>query len=244
MKHVKPRPAIIIGVIVEIFLFIVIFFLLVLGMVGVLLPVFPGLVLVGAAAAIYSLMVRSRFTVVTPRLNRYVMLFKRLFTSNKYIIRIILYMHILKKRYQQKFITRTLIFGLSMLGLNSVMVLSIIFCFIAWTNLSQMLNVEEALLAGFIAIIFVFSGLSAVIWYRIGQMMGKKYGSEKVKAAFTSVFISLLPLLLMTMIAAEYVRLNEVNEVYNALLLGLYGVTVLASILQFFIVYLGMITKK
>ena len=66
----------ILSLIVELLLLLLIFLFLFLGVVGVFLPIIPGLILVAFAASIYSLMIKNNFGTITPKLHQRLLISK------------------------------------------------------------------------------------------------------------------------------------------------------------------------
>lgn len=232
---------------VEILLLTIILALFILGILGFFLPVMPGIVLVGAGAAIYSLMIKSNFGAITPRLNNKLINNKDKILSLPIIKQSMWMFNYFKSKPVVRDNTEVVKNGVILFGFNILLVLFFVFANLGISFLVGLTN-SSGVVAAFVPLltIFVFSALSAIIWYRFGQILGSKFKQRRVLNSTLVVLISILPLLTLLFLLSSIVDLvgGFKQEVLVLTFLSILLISILASVFELVIVALGVATAK
>jgi len=242
----KPQTPLILTLIVETFLLILVFIVVFVGVLGIFLPILPGVVLVGVGIGLYSLLIKSDYSKITPRFHRFAVkrrdkIFKLKITQN--------FMGLIKKakkRNGEKVKEEILRHGLVLLGFNTALIFAFLFGFIGLSLIASLFQWRGLVIAFIpLLIIFVFAGSSAVIWYRFGQILGNHLKKRKVINSALVVLISILPLLVVLMLLSAMISSvgGFASEIIVVVFLGFVLMSILAAVFELLIVSLGMMTK-
>ena len=236
----------IIALFIEGLILVLILIFLVVGLVGIFLPVMPGLLLIGIGTGLYSLLVRGNRGKVTPHIHRRLVKIKnRIFNlkiSQKYMGLI--------KNFKNKKPAGTkeeiLKYGLILFSFNIALILIFFFAVAGASIILSLLNLQP-IGAAFIPliIIFIFAGSSAVVWYRFGQILGVRFKDKKILNSSLVVLISVLPLLAVLLLFSGLINLagGFSSELSVLSFLGLVLMSILAAVFELLLVSLGAITK-
>ncbi len=232
---------------VELMLLIVIFLFLLLGVLGIFLPVIPGIVLIGVGAAIYSLMINKNFGLVTPRVHRGVLISKNKVLSLSIIKKSMVFFKKFSQRKSVKDQELVVKHGAILLSFNFLLALAFILSISGLTFLIGLVN-SPATTAAFVPLllIFIFAAVSAVTWYRFGQILGTQFKGHKVTNASLVVLISILPLLMLLFILSSIVNVvgGFHQEALAVIFMSLVFMATLASVFELIIVSLGALTSR
>lgn len=235
----------ILALIAEVLLLIIIFFFFLLGFLGFFLPIVPGFILVGAGVAIYSLMIKNNFGKITPKLNRHVINTRDVLMSLPLTQKIMGIFNKIQKKRAAKVQEEILKYGMILLGFNLILSLGFVFTVTALSFLIGLTRSTAATLA-FVPLItiFIFAALSAVIWYRFGQILGPKFKKRKVLNASLVVLISILPLLLLLFLLSSMLSLvgGFKQEMLALTFLSIIMMSILSSVFELAIVSIGAAT--
>ena len=153
----------------------------------------------------------------------------------------------IKRHREQKVNEEILKHGLILFGFNVALLLLFTLGFMAISLLAAMLEISGILLAFVpLAVMFIFSAISAVTWYRFGQILGKHFKKKKFLNSSLVVLISILPLLVILIFISNFFSKTEngFDEVLAILFLGNLLLAVLAAIFELLVVNLGVMTPK
>src|SRR3989338_445659 len=169
----KSQLSLIFALAVEVLLLILVFLVMIVGVLGVFLPFLPGLFLVGAGAALYSLLAKGCKGKITPFIDRVV----AAYTSRLYRLSLIQKTMALFKLFKQRSGHNSyeiiLSHGLLLCGYNIALTLGFLFGFTVVSIVSGWLTENQTTVALLnLLVVFVFSATSAVVWYRFGQLLG------------------------------------------------------------------------
>lgn len=237
----------ILALIAELFLLILIFFFFLLGLLGFLLPIIPGFILVWIGIAIYSLMIKNNFGTITPRLHKHVLNFQNVIMSLPLTKKIMGIINKIKKKRATKVKEEILKYSMILLGFNFILVLGFVFTVTVMSFLIGLTRSTAATLAFAPLIsIFIFAGLSSVIWYRFGQIIGPKFKKRKILNISLVVLISILPLLLLLFVISSIFNLvgGFKQEMLALIFLGIIFITVLGSVFELALINLGAATTR
>lgn len=237
----------IIALIIETVLISVLLVMVLVGILGVFLPVLPGVLFFGIAAGIYSLLVRSKYGVFTSKFHRQAIIKKDVIMNLKLTKKIMFIFDTIKKRQREKSNEQILKHGLVLCGFNLALLLLFTFGFIGISLLAVIFELQGVMLAFVpLAVMFIFSAISAVVWYRFGQILGSRFKKRKMLNSSLVVLISILPLLIFLLIFAGILNKfkGAFDEVLAVLFLGDLLLATLAAIFELIIVNLGVMTSK
>lgn len=240
----KTQIALIFTLAVEVLLLILVVLVMVIGVLGVFLPFLPGLFLFGAGAALYSLLAKSGRGRITPFIDRIVI---NRFYNLPVISKIMKLLSAFMKRKKNSVFDIILSHGLLLCGYNIVLSLGFLFGFTVVSIVGSWLTDNETTLALLsLLVIFVFSAISAVVWYRFGQLLGEHLRQRRAINAGLTVLVSLLPLLALLIIFAAVVGYAGAfaNEFIVIAFLGLLLMVILSSTFELLIVMAGVLTKS
>lgn len=236
----------ILSLIVELLLLLLIFLFLFLGVLGIFLPIIPGLILVAFAVSIYSLMIKNNFGTLTPKIHR------QLLISKNKILQLSItkkFMGIIKK-IQQKKVEKAkeeiLKHGMILAAFNFALVLGLVFAFIALSILMGLLKLQLIFfLFGPALLIFLFAGVSAVVWYRFGQILGQTFEERKILNSALVVLVSILPLLgVMFSFSSMVDAVGGFGyDILALTFLSIIFMSILAAVFELLIVSLGVVTQ-
>lgn len=151
----------------------------------------------------------------------------------------------IKKRKVQHYRHDVIMYGMILCGFNTALALGLFF-------------VSQALLLGMLLLgiggiglffipmvmIFGYAVVSTLVWYRFGQIIGHHFKGQVMTTAGSIVFISVVPLFLLSIIASTILSwwwqvspLTAISFVLTVL------VVVLATLFEVFIVNFGAATK-
>lgn len=234
-------------VLVEVILLAIITILLLMGLAGVILPVIPGALFIGLAVALYLLIIKSEMGIISPRVHPHVQKFKYKFINSKINQKFMGLLKKIKQKKEKKVKEEILKNGLILLAFNFILVMLFFFGFVSVSLIVDFFN-PPMLVYGFIPLllIFVFSGVAAVVWFRFGQILGEIFNKNKVLNSSLVVIISYLPLLLLIMIFSSLIAANGgfSSELIAISFLGFLLLSVLASVFELTIVAIGTILKE
>lgn len=243
----KGSIALIIAITVEIILLFLIFLVLLVGILGVFLPILPGILFIGFAMGLYSLMVQKNYGAVTPKLHKYVVLNKEKILNFKIVKNYMRIINKIKKRRQARIEEEILKNGLILFGFNIALVAAFLFGFVGISYLAILLGVDGLLLAFVpLVIIFIFAASSAVVWYRFGGVLSRVFKKRKILNSALVVFVSILPMLGLVLFLSAIAGLVGIFSDYfmAVTFLGILLMTVLASVFELLIVSFGIITSN
>ncbi len=234
---------------VEVVLLFLIILVLLLAFLGIFLPILPAILFLGLAMGIYTLMIKNGYDRISGRFHpRLKKIYSKIFKF-KVVKNIFNYFNTLAKaRKHKKNLAKLAIlkFGFILLGLNVSLGLIFCFSFIFISILAALMDIEEIFFVFFpLALIFIFSGLSAVLWYRFGQILGNVFKENKVLNSILAVLISFLPLILVFAIVCILIgNLGLIiNGAFMIMFLGFFLLSILAGAFELLIVNLGAITS-
>jgi len=250
MSDQRSKISISIAIIVEFFLLLVILLLFVFGVIGVLMPIIPGLVFFTFGVAVYFFLLKNKDNKITIFFHRYLVKLKgpsikildRL-KNNENIMGLI---NFFNKKIQQRREQKILKFGLILLGFNFILTLGLFFSLVVVSVTIYLFKLPELTVAfAYLMMIFISAAICAVIWYRFGQVLAKELKGNKILSTGLVVLISIAPLLFLLMfLAALSGGFYQISETTQAIFNGAVFMAVLAGIFEAFIVNLGMITNR
>lgn len=234
------------GLIIEGLLLVLILIFMVLGLLGIFLPVLPGIFLIGIGAGIYSLLLRGQYGKFTPVIHRRVVKVRGKVLTLKITDKTMGLIKNLKDKKKRRIEIEIVKNGLILLGFNFALILGLVFGFIILSLLGEVLSISY-LLRIFIPLValFVFSATTAVIWYRFGQILSEVFKKQRIWNVTLVVLISVLPLVLILILLSILFNLFDLgsNQLVAATFLGLLLMSLLAAIFELLLVNLGVITK-
>ena len=219
---------------------------LLLGLAGIFLPILPGIFLIGIAVALYTLILKSDKSQAIHHIHPYLKAISK--RTGVSLNPDFFTMSFLRKKTKNLHdIDEVLKHGLILAGLNILMTLAFIFSLGVITNLLSVFKLE-AIASGFstLILIFIFAAISAVMWYRYGQILGQHlYNRRAVNAALT-VVLSVLPLLGILVVLVTFLQAIPIVPPAMAAttLLGFIYISVLAAVFELLLVTIGVVTKK
>lgn len=228
---------------IETLLLILVMLVMVLGVLGIFLPFLPGLFLVGAGAALYSLMAKSGKNRITPLIDRLVI--NPVFHL-PVIQKTMTFFRTFAQRTNKNVFNVILSHGLLLCGYNLALSLGFLFGFTVVSIVSGWLTKNQTTLALLnVLVIFIFSAFSSVVWYRFGQLLGEHLRQRRITNAGLVVLISLLPLLALLIFFAGAVGYagGFANEFIVIAFLGLLLMIILSSTFELLIVTAGVMTR-
>lgn len=232
---------------VEFFILLTIFVFLLLGVLGTFLPVIPGLIFIGLGAGLYYFLLNSRFGILSNKLNPHLIQYRNKITNSLIIIKFMGLIKKIKEKREEKVRTEIIKHGMILLAFNLLLILSFIFAFISSTLLAGLFLLPVELLSLVpLFVIFVFAGLSSIVWYRFGLILSDKFKEKKVINATLTVLVSLLPLLLIFMIYSTILDMTGgfSQELMVMAFLSLLLMSIFAAAFELLVVTLGVITKN
>ena len=242
----KRKIALIIAIVIEALLLFVIFIILLIALLGAAMPFMPGLLFVALAALIYSFMVKIGYTRLTYRAHPYYFSAQSKILNLKITKKIMKLLKKIKKKKNEKIKEEILKHGLILIGFNLALILLFLFGFRGLSLLAALFGWRGLLVAFLpLTLIFVFAGVSAVVWYRFGQILGARFKENKMINASLTVLVSLLPLLLILLLFSNLANiLGGFGSQFLAILfLGFLLMSILAAAFELVAVSLGAITK-
>ncbi|MFA6322858.1 MAG: hypothetical protein WCX71_05325 [Candidatus Buchananbacteria bacterium] len=235
------------ALIIEILLLMFVLIFLLLGLAGMVLPIIPGFIFIGLALALYLLVSKSPYGVITPRIHPHLQKLKYNFLNLKISRNFMGLLQKLKKKKEEKIKTAILKNGLILLGFNLVLMVAFFLAFVSATLLIDFLS-GPVILMGLtpLALIFIFAGCSAVTWYRFGQILAGQLKQNRILNASLVVLISLLPLLVILMLFSFLIdSLGGFADSMVAIsFFSFLLMSFLSATFELIIVTLGVITKK
>lgn len=245
INKIKKQIPLILALTVEVLVLILIFLALILGLIGIFLPILPGLVLFGIAAGLYSLLIKSDNGKITPKIHPHVLKIEDKILNLKIIKNFMGLLKKMKKKKQEKVKEEILKHGLILFGFNLALTLAFFFGLIGISVLSEILKAPGVFIAFIpLILIFLFAGFSAVVWFRFGQILGGHFKKRKIVNTALAVLISILPLLLILLLISGIVSVagGFTNALLVLVFLGFIFMSVLAAVFELLIVSLGVIT--
>lgn len=237
----------ILALIVELVLLTVILIFFIFGIVGIFLPVVPGIILAGAGLAIYSLMIKNNFGAITPIINTKIINNRGKILSLPLVSKTMTIINHFKKKKVVQEQTEVIKNGVILFGFNFLLVLFYIFANLGVSFLLGLTNSPD-MVAAFVPllVIFMFASLSAVIWYRFGQILGPKFKERKIINSSLVVLLSILPLLMMLLLLSSILNLvgGFKQEFLSLAFLSILLISILASVFELIIVTIGAVTAK
>jgi len=156
------------------------------------------------------------------------------------------FFEVLKQNKKKSVFDVILSHGLLLCGYNLTLSLGFLFGFTVVSIVGGWLTENQMTLALLsLLVVFVYSGISAVVWYRFGQLLGDHLRQRRVTNAALTVLVSLLPLLALLIVLAGVVGYagGFTNEFMVIAFLGLLLMAVLSSTFELFVVMAGVLTK-
>ncbi len=230
---------------VETLILIFIFLVLIVGVLGIFLPFLPGLVLFGIAAGIYSLLIKSNYGILTPKIHRHLLFNRDKFFGLKITKKIMGLIKNFKNRKKEKVKEEILKNGLILLGFNLALVFAFFFGFVCLSLLGSLLAIEGVLIAFIpLVVIFIFAGGSALVWFRFGQILSSHFKEKKVLNSALVVLISILPLLLILILFSTILSITGGfnSEILVITFLGFLLMSILAAVFELLVVSFGVMT--
>lgn len=241
----KKQISLIITLAIEALLLILVLIVLIVGVLGIFLPILPGILLLGAGVAIYSLMVKGDYGILTPKVNRHVLKIRGKILELKITKKIMGVVKKIQKRKQTKTNEQILKYGLILFSFNIVLVFAFLFGFISLSILGALFNLQGAMIAFVpLLVVFLFAGSSAIVWYRFGQILGNHFKKRKSLNSALVVLISVLPLLAVLILFSGIISAvgGFNNEILAVAFLGLLLMSILSAVFELLVVNLGVIT--
>lgn len=239
----KTQFSLIFALAVESLLLILVVLVMIVGVLGVFLPFLPGLFLFGAGAALYSLLAKSGRGKITPFIDRIVI---NRFFDLPLIQKTMNFFRAFTKKGKNNVFDIILSHGLLLCGYNFALSLGFLFGFTVVTIIGNWVTDNQTTLALLsLLVVFAFSAISAVVWYRFGQLLGEHLYQRRAINAGLTVLISLLPLLALLIVFAGAVGYagGFANEFMVIAFLGLLLMVILSSTFELLIVMAGVLTK-
>ncbi len=241
----RSQLPLIVAFIIEASLMIVVVILLMVGLIGIFLPLIPGIVMFGLAVTIYLFLVNKRKSKVALFFHRYVLLFSNIFKNKKSFIKFMSFLKRIKEKKQKKMTGEILKYGIILFGFNVSLVLALFFTFSVLSFIINFFSTSWFALAfAPLIVIFIFSAACAIIWYRFGQILARRFTkSSLLYAGLVSVVSVVLLLLLLVLLLIIIFGLGLSNSLLNLIFAGTFLITILAVIFEWVIISLGIITK-
>lgn len=232
---------------VEFFILLAIFVFLLLGVLGTFLPVIPGLIFIGLGAGLYYFLLNSRFGILSNKFNPHLLRYRGKIINSSIILKFMGLIKKIKAKREERVKTEIIKHGMILLAFNFLLILSFIFAFVSVTLLAEMFYLPiEILSLTPLFVIFVFAGLSSIVWYRFGLILSEKFKEKKVINATLTVLVSLLPLLLIFMIYSAVLDMTGgfKEELMVMAFLGMLLMSIFAAAFELLVVTLGVLTKN
>lgn len=241
----KKQAQLIIALAIEILLLILVFIVLIAGVLSIFLPILPGLVLIGIATGIYTLLLKSGKGKIINKIHPYVLKFKNKILGLKISIKFMGLIKKIKQKKQEKVKEEILKHGLVLFGFNFALMLAFFFGLIGISILARLMKLPGLMIAFVpLLVIFLFAGFSAVVWYRFGQILGSRFKQRKILNTFLVVLISLLPLLAILILFSGIIGVagGFIDTLLALAFLAFILMSVLSAALELLIVSMGVIT--
>ncbi|MDD2807531.1 MAG: hypothetical protein PHW95_03375 [Patescibacteria group bacterium] len=235
------------ALVVEILLLILIAVVMLVGVLGIFLPILPGIFLLGVGVALYSLMVKDTKRKITPKIHVKMLKLKDFILSLKITLKFMGIIKLIKKRHEEKAKEEILKNGLILFGFNIILVLLFLFVFISLSIIETWFKANDLFLVFVpIIVLFFFAGLATVIWYRFGQILSDRFKDRKMVNSSLVVLVSVLPMLAFLILFTGILGVagGFGNELVAVAFLGLMLMTVFAAAFELLTVSLGVATKK
>lgn len=232
---------------IEVLLLILIVIVLLVALVGVFLPILPGLFFVGLAAGLYALMIKTGYNKISSKAHPHLLNFRDKIINLKITKKIMAMTKIFKKRKEEKVKEEILKNGLILLGFNAALILAFIFGFLFVSVMTSLLKVQGVFLAfAPLLLIFVFAGSSAIVWYRFGQILGGHFQKRKTVNSALVVLISVLPFLALLILLSTFITFigGSLGQFLGMIFLGFLLMSVLSAVFEVLIVSLGVMTNS
>lgn len=242
----KSHIALIFAIIVEVLLLILILLVIAVGILGVFFPFLPGLFLIGAGAGLYSLLARGGKGRLTPFIDRYVASTGGKLMELSIVKKTMNILSSIKGRNKKSIHEVILSHGLILCGYNFALALGLLFGFTTVSIIAHWIDNDMTSAMLSMATIFIFSAVSAVVWYRFGQVLGSHLKQRRAVNAALVVLVSILPLLaiLIMFAAAVGVAGGFGNQLIAIFFLALLTISILASAFELIIVSAGVLGKR
>lgn len=243
----KKQINLIITLVIEITLIALVVVLLLTGMIGVFVPVLPGLVFVGLGVTIYFFLLKNKNNRITNFFHQYLLRIKNYFLdrfkNNEKFMRLI---KAIKKKKEEKIKEEILKDGLILFGFNLALMLALFFVLTALAILTFLFNFSGIVLAFIpLVVIFLFAAACVIVWYRFGQILSQRFKKRKILYSALVVIISIIPSLLILSFLSLLVNLvATVSSLLSNIFIGVIFITILAVIFELLIVILGVVTEK
>lgn len=232
---------------VEVLLLILVALVMFVGVLGIFLPILPGLFLIGVGVALYSLLAKDEKRTITPKIHTKVLKFRDFILPLKITQKFMGLFKTIKKRQEEKAKEEVIKHGLILFGFNISLVLLFLFVFISLSIIESWFNANDLFLIFVpIIVLFFFAGLAAIIWYRFGQILGAHFKNRKIVNASLVVLFSVLPMLAFLILFTGILGLvgGFGNELVVVAFLGLMLMTIFAAAFELLTVTLGVATKR
>jgi hypothetical protein len=246
MNQIFRHISLIFALMIELALLILLVAILFLGVLGVFLPFLPGLFFVALAAGIYSLLVRTDYGLVTPKVHRHLRFFKDKILNLEIMQKFMGLIKNIRQKQAGKTQEEILKHGLILFGFNTILILAFWFALEAIGSLVILLDFSYFLAAFLpLLLIFFFAAWSAIVWYRFGQILGRRLKKNKIFQTAIVVLISLLPLLMILLVLTTLINLVHGfnSDLAVTAFLVLFLMLVIAAIFELVIVSFGALTK-
>lgn len=239
--------ALAIAMIIEVFLLFLVVLVLIVGVLGFFLPILPGIFFLGIAVALYSLMLKSDYGVITPKVQRVVARTQKEVLNYKIVNNSMGMIKDFQDRKQVKAREAILKYGLILFFINLSLVMALSFGFVSLSLAFSMLDVNELLLAYVpLILIFIFAASSAVVWYRFGQILRSVFKKRKVINASLVTLISFLPMFAILIFVTSLVSLTSFfhNDFLVLAFMGFFLMAILTAVFELMIINFGLTVKQ
>jgi hypothetical protein len=245
-NHLLKSIIFVLSLAAEFFLVILIFITLIIGLVGVFLPVIPGLFFVGLGVAIYFFLLNSNFGHVTKRTHPQLVRIRDIFLTLKITKNSMGVIKKMKKKKAEEVKGEILKHGLILCGFNLILIMALLLGSVTISVGSALVSLDGlSLVFGPLLLIFAFAAGSAIVWYRFGQILGQVFKDNKVVNAGLVVMLSILPLLILLITLSSLANASAFFQTpfIMVAILGIILMSVLAAVFELVIVILGALTK-
>ena len=237
-----------IALVVEAVLLLLIFIVIVVGVLGIFLPILPGIFLIGAGVGLYSLMVKKNYGAVTPRLHRFLVARHDSIVALPLVRPLMNMMNAFKKNKKIEYAREQILkYGLILLGLNMALVIALVLSTGTASIISRVVHAQGLVVAFLpLLIIFIFAGVSAIVWYRFGMIIGARLKKQAITNAALIVLISYLPMVALMILFSGILNIVGAfeHEPIVFLFLAFMLMSVYGAVFELIVVSFGMMTRS
>ena len=242
----KNRIVTIFALVIELSLMLVIFLLFLLALVGFLMPIIPGFVFAAFAVAIYLFLLKNENNKVIPPFHNKLLEIRNRFIYLKIIQNIMGLLKKIQKKKKEKIKSEILKYGLILLSFNLALTVALFFALTAAVIISFLANCQSAgLLFLPVFVVFLFSGICAIVWYRFGQILNKVFKKRQILYSGLVVLVSVIPLFLLLFFISLIASVGPNTGTPTLIaFIGTVFTTMFAMIFEMPLISLGVIMSK